>query len=119
MDVYKPYKARMTVTTSSYCSNRLYYQLPYWLMTTGANLRRMLCQGNPTEQLVDFGKLTSRRLVKWTQLNVDYLKGVVKAARVGLASGIVKLALEVARFSLWAEGGSLRVEYTLSNDEVA
>ena len=120
LDEYKPHRAKkMTVNNSSYCSNGFHYQLPYWLMTTGANLRRMLCQGRPTEQLVDFGKLTSRRLVKWTQLQLENLKGGARTVRVGLASGIASLAFEVARFSLWAEGESRRVEFTMSKDQIA
>ena len=88
-------------------------------MTTGANLRRMLCQGNPTEQLVDFGKLTSRRLVKWTQLKVDYLKGGVMAAQISLARGIAALGNGVTRFGQWAEEKSRRVEFSMSKDQVA
>ena len=79
-------------------------------MTTGADLRRMLCQGRPTEQVVDFVKLTLCRLVMWIQLKVENLKGGVKAARLGLARGIFNLGSGVARFGLWAEGDSSRVE---------
>ena len=61
----------------------------------------------------------NRNTVVWTQLNVDYIKGVVKTGRVGLASGIANLAFEVVRFSLWAGGESRRVEFTMSKDQIA
>ena len=61
----------------------------------------------------------SRRLVKWTQLQLENLKGGARTVRVGLASGIASLAFEVARFSLWAEGESRRVEFTMSKDQIA
>ena len=118
MDVYKPHKARMTVKTSSYCSNRYYYQFPTW-MTDGTEPRNLVGLGRRScKQLADLGKLTLRRLVKWTQPNVDYLKGVVKAARIGLAKGIVKLASGAAKFMLW-DGESCRVEIAMGKDQVA
>ena len=120
MDVYKPYKAReMTVNISSNCSNRLCCQLPYWLMTTGADLRRMLCQGRPTEQVVDFVKLTLWRSRMWTQLKLDYLIGSVEAAQISFARNIAELASGVAKwFGLWAERKSCRVQTAMSKDEV-
>ena len=121
LDEYKPHRAKkMTVNNSSYCSNGFHYQLPYWLMTTGADLRRMLCLGRPyCNQLADLGKLTGRRLVMWTQLQVDYLKGGIRAVRICLARGIFKLASGVVNLGLWAEELSCRVDVTMSKDEVA
>ena len=123
LDVYKPHRAKgqsMTVNNNSYCSNGFQYQLPCWLMTTGADLRRMLCLGRPyCNQLADLGKLTGRRLVMWTQLQVDYLKGGIRAVRICLARGIFKLASGVVNLGLWAEELSCRVDVTMSKDEVA
>ena len=120
LDVYKPFRAgKTTVNTSSYCSNGFHYQLPYWLMTTGAGLKSIICQGRPTEQVVDFVKLTLWRSRMWTQLRLDYLKGGVIAAQDGLARGIVKLAIGAARFGLWIERKSRRVEIVTSKDQVA
>ena len=121
LDEYKPHRAKkMTVNNSSYCSNGFHYQLPYWLMTTGADLRRMLCLGRPyCNQLADLGKLTGRSLMMWTQLRMDYLKGGVVAAQIGLARGIATLANGVTRFSQWAEEKSRRVEFSMSKDQVA
>ena len=103
LDVYKPYRARKsTVKTSSNYSNRLYYQLPNLLMTTGAELRGLMSQGRLScTEIADLGKLTLKRLVMWTQLKVENLKGGVKAARFGLARGILNLGSGVARFVLW------------------
>ena len=117
MDVYKPHRARMTVKTSSNCSNCYCYQFPTW--TTGYDLRRVLCLGRLTKQMGDFGKLTSRRLVKWTQLQLENLKGSARAVRIGLASGVIKLASGAVNFGLWAEGKSRRVEIVASKDQVA
>ena len=52
----------------------------------------------------------------WTQLRMDYLKGGVMAARIGLVRG---LANGVARFGLWAEEESRRLEITMSKNKVA
>ena len=55
----------------------------------------------------------------WTQLHVDYLKGGVRAARIGLAKVIFKLARGAVNLSLWAEELSCRVDGTMSKDKVA
>ena len=55
----------------------------------------------------------------WKQLNLDYLKGSVKAVQVSLVGGIVKLASGVARFGLWAEGESRRIKDAMKKDQVA
>ena len=104
----------MTVKTSSSYSNRLCCQLPNWLMTNGTDLKRMLCKGRPTKQMVDFGKLNARKLVMWTQSNLEYLKGGVVAAQDGLARGIVKIASGVVRFGLWIESKPRRDEIAMS-----
>ena len=88
-------------------------------MMTGTDLKKMLCLGRLTKQMGDFGKLTSRRLVKWTQLQLENLKGGARAARIGLASGVFKLASGAVNFGLWAEGKSRRVEIVASKDQVA
>ena len=54
-----------------------------------------------------------------TQLKVDYLKGGVKGARIGIARGIVKLGSEAAKLGLWIERKSRRVEAAMSQDQVA
>ena len=54
----------------------------------------------------------------WTQLKVDYLKEGVVAAQVGLARGIVKLPNGAAKFGLWIERKSSRVEAGVSKDEI-
>ena len=120
LDVYKPYRARKTtVITSSHNANRFCYQLPNLLMTTGTDLKKMLCLGRLTKQMVDFGNLTSRRLVKWTQLRLENLKGGARTARIGFASGVFKLASGAVNFGLWTEGKSRRVEIVTSKDLVA
>ena len=53
-------------------------------------------------------------LVKWTQLNVDYLKGVVKTVKNGLASSLVRLACV-----LLDQEESRRVEAAIGQDQVA
>ena len=109
MDVYKPHKARMTVKTSSYGSNHLCYQLPNWLMTTGAELRGFVCLGRLScKEVADLGKLTWKRLVKWTQLQVENLKGGARTARIG-----------IARIVLWDQELSRQLDVTMSKDEVA
>jgi len=119
MDVYKPHKARMTVKTSSNCSNRYCYQFPTWTADR-TRLRGLMCQGRPyCQQLADIGKLAGRRLVMWTQFKLDYLKGGVKAARISLARGMFKLANGAVNLGLWAEGESCRVEATMNKDQVA
>ena len=122
MDVYKPHRAKsqsMTVKTSSSYSNRLCCQLPIWLMTNGTDLKRMLCQGRPTKQMVDFVKLTLWRSRMWTQLKLDYLIGSVEAAQISFARNIAELASGVAKwFGLWAERKSCRVQTAMSKDEV-
>ena len=55
----------------------------------------------------------------WTQLKLDYLKGGIIAAQDGLARGIVKLAIGAARFGLWIERNSRRVEAAMNKDQVA
>ena len=63
-------------------------------MTTGAELRGLMSQGRLScTEIADLGKLTWKRLVMWTQLKVENLKGGVKAARFGLAKGILNLVL--------------------------
>ena len=121
MVVYKPSRAKsQTVKISSNCSNRLCYQLPNWLMNTGAELRGFVCLGRLScKEVADLGKLTWKRLVKWTQLQLENLKGGARAARIGLASGVFKLASGAVNFGLWAEGKSRRVEIVASKDQVA
>ena len=115
MDVYKPHKARMTIKTSSNCSNRYCYQFLTW--TTGSDLKRVPCLGRLTKQMVDCGKLTSRRLVMWTQLNLEYLKGGVVAAQNGYAKGMFKLTNRVVRFGQWAEEKFHRLEAPMKEDQ--
>ena len=114
LDVYKPYRARKTtVNTRSCCTNGFHYQLPNWLTSTGADMKKMLCIGRPTiEQMADLGTLTMRRLVRWTQLRLENLIGGAKAAQVGLGSGFV-------RFGLWAMGENRRIDDAMSKDQVA
>ena len=111
MDVYKPYKAnRMTVKTSSYCSNHFHYQLPYWLTTTGADLKRMICIERPTiQQMADFGSLTLRRLAKRTEGCYQNLK---ETARKGIASVLVRL-------SSWDQDMFRLIEAAMNKDQVA
>ena len=93
MDVYKPHKARMTVKSSSNCSNRYCYQFPTWT-TDRSGLRGLMSQGRLScKDIADLGKLTWKRLVMWTQFKVENLKEGVKAARFGLARGILNLVL--------------------------
>ena len=112
MDVYKPHKARMTVKTSSYGSNHLCYQLKSW-MTGKTELKWLLCQGRQVcKQMDDLGKLTARRLMAWTQEKVQDLKEGWRTAGRVLVSGF-------ARFVLWDQEMSRRVEAAMSKDEVA
>ena len=74
-----------------------------------------MCLGRwSCKQLADLGKLTLGRLAKWTQLNVDYLKEVVKAVKDGLASSLVRLACV-----LLDQEESRRVEAAIGQDQVA
>ena len=54
----------------------------------------------------------------WTQLRMDYLKGGVMAAQIGLARRIAALANGVIRFCQWAEEKSRRVESAMGKDQV-
>ena len=55
----------------------------------------------------------------WTLLNLDYLKGDVKAAQIGFASGTIKFACGVVRCSgLSMEKESCRLEGVTSKNEV-
>ena len=96
LDVYKPHRAKsqsMTVKTSSYCSNRLYYQLPNW-MTGGIGLRELICLGRPyCKQLADIGELNVRKLAMWTQGQVQNLRERWQAARETLARSLVRFVL--------------------------
>ena len=116
MDVYKPHRAKsqsLTVKSSSYRSKRSYYQLPNWF--SGADPRELMCLGRwSCKQLADLGKLTLGRLAKWTQLNVDYLKEVVKVDKDDLASSLVRLACVLLDQEL-----SRRVEAVMSQNQVA
>ena len=111
LDVYKLYRTRRsTVKISSNCSNRFCYKFPTWI-TDGTELKRLMCLGRLTcEQMMDVGKLTSRKLARWKEGCLQDLKGVVDAAQPGIGDGIVKLASEVVRFGLWTKGESRRVE---------
>ena len=53
--------------------------------------------------------------MKWTQGSIQHLKEGVKAAQVGLASGIVG----IARLVLWDQEMSRRLEAAMNKDEVA
>ena len=71
-----------------------------------------MCLGRPTcEQLVVRLKLTIRKLAQWKEGCFQNLKEGWKAARGGLASGLVRLAL-------LAGGESYRVESAMGKDQV-
>ena len=53
-------------------------------------------------------ELTWKRLVKWTQLQVENLKGGARTARIG-----------IARIVLWDQELSRQLDVTMSKDEVA
>ena len=84
LDVCKPSKAsRSTVKTSSFRSNLYCYQSKSW-MTGGTELRWLLCLGRSScKKMEDLGKLMLRRLLIWTQFNLDYLKGGIMSAQNG------------------------------------
>ena len=60
------------------------------------------------KEVADLGKLTWKRLVKWTQLQVENLKGGARTARIG-----------IARIVLWDQELSRQLDVTMSKDEVA
>ena len=63
-------------------------------MAAKAELRGLLCQGRPyCKQLADLGKLTTRKLMMWTQEQVQNLNERWKAVREGLARGFVRFVL--------------------------
>ena len=93
LDVYKLYKTRRsTVEISSNCSNRFCYKFPTWI-TDGTELKRLMCLGRLTcEQMMDVGKLTSRKLARWKEGCLQDLKeGWEEAAQNGVASGLIRL----------------------------
>ena len=108
MDVYKPHKARMTVKSSSNCSNRYCYQFPTWT-TDRSGLRGLMSQGRLScKEVADLGKLTWKRLVKWTQLQLENLKGGARTARIG-----------IARIVLWDQEVSRQLDVMMSKNQVA
>ena len=93
LDVYKLYRTRRsTVEISSNCSNRFCYKFPTWI-TDGTELKRLMCLGRLTcEQMMDVGKLTSRKLARWKEGCLQDLKeGWEEAAQNGVASGLIRL----------------------------
>ena len=117
LDVYKPYRTRRsTVEISSNCSNRFCYKFPTWI-TDGTELKRLMCLGRLTcEQMMDVGKLTSRKLARWKEGCLQDLKeGWEEAAQNGVASGLIRLG----RFELRDQEKSRRVEVAMSKNEVA
>ena len=78
---------------------------------TVADLKKMVCIGKPTiKQMEELGKLTARRLMMWTQQQVQNLKEGWKAARRRLASGFVS-------FMLWDQDVSRQVDVVISKQE--
>ena len=117
LDVYKLYRTRRsTVEISSNCSNRFCYKFPTWI-TDGTELKRLMCLGRLTcEQMMDVGKLTSRKLARWKEGCLQDLKeGWEEAAQNGVASGLIRLG----RFELRDQEKSRRVEVAMSKNEVA
>ena len=116
LDVYKLYRTRRsTVEISSNCSNRFCYKFPTWI-TDGTELKRLMCLGRLTcEQMMDVGKLTSRKLARWKEGCLQDLKEGWEAAQNGVASGLIRLG----RFELRDQEKSRRVEVAMSKNEVA
>ena len=116
LDVYKLYRTRRsTVEISSNCSNRFCYKFPTWI-TDGTELKRLMCLGRLTcEQMMDVGKLTSRKLARWKEGCLQDLKEGWEAAQNGVASGLIWLG----RFVLRDQEKSRRVEVAMSKNEVA
>ena len=84
--------------------------MPYWLTTTGADLKRMICIERPTiQQMADFGSLTLRRLAKRTEGCYQNLK---ETARKGIASVLVRL-------SSWDQDMFRLIEAAMNKDQVA
>ena len=72
-----------------------------------------MCQGRPyCKQLADLGKLTARRLMSLTQEKVQNLKEGWRTSRKVLVSNI-------ARFVLWDQEMSRRIEGVMCKDQVA
>ena len=115
LDMYSPYRTRKTtVKTSSNCSNRYCYKFPTW-MTARADVRELMCKERPyCKQLADLWKLTSRKLAQWKEGCLQDLKEGWKAARNGLAGGLIRLGCV-----LWDQELSCRVKAAISKDQVA
>ena len=81
-------------------------------MAAKAELRGLLCQGRPyCKQLADLGKLTARRVMVWTQEQVQNLKEGWRTTRRVLVSGLARL--------LWDQEVSRQVDVTISKQGVS
>ena len=82
-------------------------------MTTGADLKRMICLERLTcERMMFHGKLATRKLAKWKEGCFQDLKEGWKTARKALINGF-------ARLVLWDQEMSRRVEVSMSKDQDA